>query len=180
MYGPGDQNLSGILDPTFEWTQGITVLPRDPEALRRTCETLLRQVLVDPRDYGIAIDAVRRLAVIRDPVAVPFLLEAAHSDVGGYAIDGLGRIAGPEATDALRQLTTDSNPYKARQAQELLARRKLSPSLVTTTDEAATGQVTKQQWHIKVPRSEAIATQRLPKRVGQRLEPSCCRHVAPV
>src|SRR5262249_30017946 len=107
------------------WSVRINVLPRDPETLRRTCETLLRQVLVGSQNYGISIPAVQELSVIRDPLAVPFLLEAVRAkEVFGYAIDGLGRISGPEATDALRQLAADPNPYVARHAQQLLARRK--------------------------------------------------------
>jgi hypothetical protein len=122
MYGPPD--LQGVLAPTFDWRERITVVPRDPEALRRTCETLLPRALRQ-QDFGVARGAMRELSFIRDPVAVPFLLEAAR---GGYyfpyAIDGLGRIAGPESTAALQQLAADPNQKIAKKAQDVLARRK--------------------------------------------------------
>lgn len=121
MYGPPD--LQGVLAPTFEWRERITVVPRDPEALRRTCATLLHQTL--GQDFGVAEYAMRDLSFIRDPVAVPSLVEAAHgSYYFPYAIDGLGGIPGPESTAALQQLTADPDQKLAKKAQEVLARRK--------------------------------------------------------
>jgi hypothetical protein len=121
MYGPPD--LQGVLAPTFEWRERITVVPRDLEALRRTCERLLHQGLETPSHVGDF--ALRELSFVRDPVAVPFLLKAAHGTWRfSFAIDGLGRIAGPESTAALQQLTTDPDQRVAKLAQEVLARRK--------------------------------------------------------
>jgi hypothetical protein len=122
MYGPPD--LQGILAPTFEWRERITVVPRDPEMLSRTCEALLHRAL-DQENLGDAEFSMRELSFIRDPLAVPFLLQAAHGKWWfSHAIDGLGRIAGPESTAALQQLAADPDQRVAKQAREVLARRK--------------------------------------------------------
>jgi hypothetical protein len=104
-------------------TRDIRVLRRDEAALLRVCAALVREsrdALVDPR-----MRAVRALGYVDDPIAVPFLQEAAETDlVANVEIECLVRIGGPEARKALEALLLSSNSWTEAMARGALNRIK--------------------------------------------------------
>ena len=101
------------------------VLPSNDEALRQTCRRLaegVRDPVVDRSQRS-----VRALSTIIDPIAAPFLADAAEFDPSpSVEMRTLVRIGGPEAVAALERLTRNPDPVKARMAKgslEILARR---------------------------------------------------------
>jgi hypothetical protein len=101
----------------------IRVLPRSEETLRGVCANLLtssRDPIVDRSSR-----AIRALAYLDDPVAIPFLQEAAELDAfATVEIEGLVRIGGPDAREALEALLRSSNQRTADMARGALNRFK--------------------------------------------------------
>ena len=80
----------------------LTVAPRDPKRLREICQALAKAA-AGYSDYGPLREAAVALSFVEDPVAVPYLGQvlADHNLVSGIAVEGLVRIASPEALQVL-------------------------------------------------------------------------------
>ncbi|MEZ5320446.1 MAG: HEAT repeat domain-containing protein [Vicinamibacterales bacterium] len=120
--------LAPAMQLTRTTVRQIRVLPRDEDALRRYCASLV----AESRSPMVTTSgrALTALAHVQDPVAVPYLLEAAEVAVGPpevaatVEIEALVRIGGEEARRALELLARSSNPWTVRMAQEALKRIK--------------------------------------------------------
>jgi hypothetical protein len=98
------------------------ILDRDPGRLKARCAELQRRAL--DRHGSDFLDASAELSYVRDPIAVPYLLAliTARESVRA-AVQGLGRIDGPEATKALEDLSTHTDPEVATLAIRALQSR---------------------------------------------------------
>jgi hypothetical protein len=118
------RSVSGeLLDVQRNWQWKITIKPRDVTALERTCADLARRT----RSVNAAeqLRASRILSFVKDPVAVRYLQEVASADRGaGVAIQGLERIGGTEAREALQLLSKHTNRDIAAMAADALRRVK--------------------------------------------------------
>ncbi len=109
--------------PARTATLAVQVLPRNQVALERSCAVLL--AASQDGDISTRLRAVSALAHTNDPVAVPYLMRAAESDVApSVEIDGLVRIGGAEARSALETLARSTNAWTASYARAALARIK--------------------------------------------------------
>jgi hypothetical protein len=105
----------------------LTVDPRDEARLAGISRALADTALHEP-DVATALEAALALGHVRDPVAVPFLLEVARAGRRGVrqAVEGLGRIDHPAAREGLRALA-GSGGEAASLARSLLAGGDLRP-----------------------------------------------------
>ncbi|MFL5383934.1 MAG: HEAT repeat domain-containing protein [Longimicrobiaceae bacterium] len=105
----------------------LTVAPRDEARLAEVSRALADTVLRTP-EVETALEAALALGHVRDPVAVPFLLEVARAGRRGVrqAVEGLGRIDHPAAREALNALA-GSGGEAASLARSLLAGGDLRP-----------------------------------------------------
>jgi hypothetical protein len=100
------------------------VLPRNEMALRKACESL-SQVATQGGGDKRALAAAEALAYIRDPIAIPFLVDLAGRDgFADIAVRGFERIGTPESRQALEKLAIESSGDVASLAKGALARWK--------------------------------------------------------
>jgi len=112
------------LDVGRMFVTNLTVLPRDVEQLKSKCESLAALV-AHGTTASERIQALQQLAYVNDSVAVPYLRAAVEA--GGNpseAIQGLVRIGGPEARDAVLALATSPDRLVAAAARNALSRMK--------------------------------------------------------
>ena len=97
----------------------ITVLPRDEAALTATCRNLLIEALsLAPLTYLDAIDA---LTTVRDPIAIPALVEVTEHDRRvSQTIEAIRLIGGVAAKQALQRLSASPNVQVAAMALHAL------------------------------------------------------------
>ncbi|HTU45090.1 MAG TPA: hypothetical protein VMF91_08515 [Bryobacteraceae bacterium] len=89
----------------------VDVLPRDAARLSAVCEEL-KAKLETSNSYDEVTDAAVELSYLDDPVAVPYLQAMAVFKSGafsGLAAQGLERVGGEAAANALIALTKDPN-----------------------------------------------------------------------
>lgn len=112
------------LDVERMFVTNLTVLPRDAEQLKSKCESLAALV-AHGRPASERIQALQQLAYVNDSVAVPYLRAAVEA--GGNpseAIEGLVRIGGQEARDALQAMAANPDRIVAAAARNGLSRIK--------------------------------------------------------
>jgi HEAT repeat protein len=83
-------------------------------------------------DSGIRVAAIRSLAQLGSPAALPVLAELAsapEADVAGAARDALAGFPGAEAERAVAALLKDSDPAKRRMGIDLAGRRHMSGAI---------------------------------------------------
>lgn len=116
------ETTSGIpLDVTRRFTQEVTVLPRDPEAIQAHC----RQRAAEFRDHPGARVA-KALSYTVDPVAIDCLADAGKKG-GIFAweiVEAFADIGGPESRRALERLSHHADPLVSSVAKGGLARIK--------------------------------------------------------
>lgn len=104
----------------------ITVLPRDPEAIRRRCKELL-DILRRP-NISATSEAAMELSYFPDSAAIPFMVEAIDGMPNpGRVIDGIVRIDGIAAREALTRLSQSPKADIAAAAKQGLTRLKKGP-----------------------------------------------------
>ena len=97
----------------------ISVLPGDEAALTATCRNLLSEAL-SPAPL-IYLDAIDALTTVRDPVAIPALVQVAeYGRRVSQTIEAIRLIGGAEAKDALRRLSGSPNVQVAAMALHAL------------------------------------------------------------
>jgi hypothetical protein len=101
----------------------LTILPRDENVLRRRCQELAGRIqqttsLIVTRHRDAEV-----LSFVADPVAIPFLVQVAEGNVGEEyaAVEGLARIGGAGARQALTRLALSSKPEIAQAAKQALS-----------------------------------------------------------
>jgi hypothetical protein len=96
----------------------LNVDPRDETALANRCESLAADIIAFP-SYEVAAERALALSYVNDPVAVPYLKRVllANKSVEVFAINGLRRVATPDAVQVLGlALTMDYTSAFARAA----------------------------------------------------------------
>ena len=104
-------------------TFDVVVLPRDDRALEARLREIVTRLQLPPGTSDFS-DAVNELALIRDPLAVPYLESALSTEVSPRFADTLARIATPEARKALQRLTAHPTAWVAASATDALRRLK--------------------------------------------------------
>lgn len=104
----------------------IRVLPRDATALTRRADELLNRATGIETNIYPARRAAEALALIKDPLVVPYLLKVieAKSYLADTAIEGLVRIGGQTGRKALEGLVNHPQPEVSRWAKAALQRIK--------------------------------------------------------
>lgn len=135
---PGTYSFCGRIEPPVADESGreigtlapaplvIEVLPRDQAVLRAVCEDL--EGPARSANAEVASRAARALAHVNDPVAVPFLKRVlvARGHGAYYAIEGLGRIGGRAAIEALIDSFPDLGGFERLQVRSTVARLRAS------------------------------------------------------
>jgi hypothetical protein len=102
----------------------IRVLPRDPDALRRVAEALVRDI--QQPIAAPATLAARKLARINDPVVVPYMTRVIEERKGTWVdpwlIPALERIGNDEALQTILRAAGSSDEYTRRSALAALDR----------------------------------------------------------
>jgi hypothetical protein len=117
-----DVNLDRTATLKFE------MLPRNPAVLAESCEQFTH-VARTSKDASQARFAAKRLAFVRDPIAVEYLERVIEQgkaleiyDVEAAAIRALERMATPDARDALLRARLKSRPVAANEINDALIR----------------------------------------------------------
>jgi hypothetical protein len=107
-------------DPGFQ--KDLEIVPRDESSLRKLCQELLDRFEQSNSYSGAALIA-RELAIVDDPVAVPFLDKALRGGrlVEPFIISGLVRIGNEEAAQALIAVLNGKTGVAADAARQGLA-----------------------------------------------------------
>ena len=107
----------------------FVVLERNEQALRSICERLVREI--DSTDaVRTHLAAGRKLAAIKDPIAVDYLRRVAEGRryaAASIAIGGLERLDTPPARAALKAATSHRNLDIANEAKRSLERLERKP-----------------------------------------------------
>lgn len=130
---------AGLNFPIPESIQTVAVEPRDEAALRRRAEALLTQAFRADNTKNAnlipdADEAMLAMRYLRDPVAIPYLIQALASPVlavQGGAVTGLSRFPEPQAVNALIGYTKGTGSYIEYARGELtrMAARTQDPGL---------------------------------------------------
>ena len=113
---------NSVITPEVTATLWLEVKPRDPDRLKRTCESLIQAALQGPDSEAKHI-ATLALAHVHDPIAIPYMARVAaetNADVQSPVVMGLGVMA---STDGLETVLSALGPYlqqleaKVREAQ---------------------------------------------------------------
>jgi HEAT repeat protein len=98
----------------------IDVKPRDPARLEQRGAEWLKQIST-PSAGSDAATAASALACMRDPIAVPYLEQAASRTLAPRYIDALRALNHPDALEALVRLSQGADPDVRAMAERGLA-----------------------------------------------------------
>jgi len=113
--------LRGSLAAGVTAILALRVEPRNEEALKATCSSLLSRVN-DSQSFSASLVAAKALSGINDPLAVPYLAEAMkRREFVALVIGALARLNTQEAVDALIAASRSPDPETSSQARSALA-----------------------------------------------------------
>lgn len=110
----GKYQITVRLAPFPEQQVSLEILPRDSARITKTCEELITTIKTE---YAEMFDAALALSYINDPIAIPYLQDAAqaHSGVAAtIAMAGLARIDGDSGAKALISLSSGNQRAQIR------------------------------------------------------------------
>lgn len=113
--------LRGSLAAGVTANLALQVEPRNEEALKATCSSLLSRVN-DSQSLSASLVAVKALSGINDPLAVAYLAEAMkRREFVALVIGALARLNTQEAVNALIAASRSPDPETSSQARSALA-----------------------------------------------------------
>lgn len=123
----GAETRKGNVIPILGETIRLQVTPRSPAQIERTCDDLEKQIESAPSAQS-AQEPALFLSFTTDPICVPYLARALHDRklVERRAIEGLERIANPEAVEVLKSALDDHYGDIATAARDALVRMQSS------------------------------------------------------